>query len=407
MPQTWTPMRWPTGWNDPSTLDLLKGTAIDYLLIADDADLAAVRQRALRDGIATSAAAPPGVELVTGSWPGVKMGRQGGVSAGPTGSPWVDSNGWAVRLALALHPASPVWVDAPPPAGARVTADTYRLAIADSAVFGGRWIVSLDSSLAKGLAAADTASLAAWKKLTAACAYFAARRDWLTYAPLAVIGVISSFAGDDEYFSHELLNLLGRAGAQYRVLSKSAVDDASLESLRAVLYTDAQPPADALRKRVLAFVAAGGMLITGPQWGGVAGASAGEEILPRFVMRTLGKGKIALAGAAPDDPYEWANDSALLVSHRYDLVRFWNSGATGSFCAISPDRRRSVAHLLFYTGRGPDSAGVRIAGRYRTVRASTIDQPEGAAVAMDRAADSIEVHLPPVSQYVALELEVV
>jgi hypothetical protein len=33
----WTPMRWPAAWKDPSTLDLLKGTAIDYLLIEEGA----------------------------------------------------------------------------------------------------------------------------------------------------------------------------------------------------------------------------------------------------------------------------------------------------------------------------------------------------------------------------------
>jgi hypothetical protein len=399
-------MRWPSGWKDPSALDLLKGTAIDYLIVADAADLAAVRKRALADGIAASAAPPPGVELVTGTWPGVQMGRGAAASAGPTGIPWVDSNGWAVRLAQALHPEAAVWVDAPPAAGARLTADTYRLAIADSAAYGGRWIVSLDDSLAKSLAARDSTALATWKKLAAATGFFAAHSNWLAYTPLAVIGVISGFAGANQFFSQEVLNLMGRVGAHYRVLPKGAVAEASFESLRAVSYTDAEPPSDALRKQVLAFVASGGMLIAGPAWGAVPSAPAKAGSLPNFSMRSLGKGTIALADSAPDDPFEWANDSVLLVSHRYDLVRFWNSGATGSFCAISPDRKRSVVHLLFYTGRGPDSVAVRIAGRYRAVRASTIDQPELPAVGSEQAADSIEVRLPPVSQYVALDLEV-
>jgi hypothetical protein len=399
-------MRWPSGWKDPSALDLLKGTAIDYLLIADAADLAAVRKRALADGLAASAAPPPGVELVTGTWPGVKTGRGAAASAGPTGIPWVDSNGWAVRLALALHPDSAVWVDAPPAAATRLAAGAYPLAIADSAAYGGRWIVSLDDSLAQSLAARDSTALATWKKLAAAAGFFAAHGNWLTYTPLAVIGVISGFAGESQFFSQEVLNLLGRVGAHYRVLPKSALAEASFESLRAVSYTDAEPPSDALRKQVLAFVAAGGMLITGPAWGALPSAPAKAATLPNFSLRPLGKGSIALADSAPGDPFEWANDSVLLVSHRYDLVRFWNSGATGSFCAISPDRRRSLVHLLFYTGRGPDSVAVRIAGRYRAVRASTIDQPELAAVETERTADAIEVRLPPVSPYVALELEV-
>jgi hypothetical protein len=387
-------------------LDLLKGTAIDYLLIGDEADLAAVRQRALADGLGASAAAPPGVELVTGTWPGVKMGRGASVGAGPTGNPWVDSNGWAVRLALALHPEAAVWVDAPPAPGAFITADAYRLAIADSAAYGGRWIVSLDNSLAKTLAARDSNALATWKKLAAASGFFAAHKDWLTYLPLATIGVISSFAGESQFFSQELLNLLGTAGAHYRVLPKGALPEAPFESLRAVLYTDAEPPADALRKQVLEFVAAGGLLITGPGWGDVPGVPAKAEVLPEFTMRSLGKGKIAVADALPDDPYEWASDSVVLVSHRYDLVRFWNSGAAGSFCTISPDRRRSVAHLLFYAGRGPESVAVRIAGRYRAARMSTIDKQDVPLVVTQGAEDAVEAHLPPVSQYAALELEV-
>lgn len=405
MPQSWTPMRWPSQWKDPATLDLLKGCAIDYLLIGDEPVLAGVRKRALADGLAASAAAPPGVELVTGTWPGVKMGRRGAAGAGPTAAPWVDSNGWAVRLSLALHPEAAVWVDAAPAAGAWITADSYRLAIADTAAYGGRWVVSLDNSLAVSLASGDSTALATWRKLSAATGFFTERKQWLTYAPLAVIGVISSFTGDDQFFGQEMLNLLGRVGCHYRVLPKGAVADGSFASLRALLYTDAEPPSDALRRRVLDFVAAGGLLIAGSNWGSAPGAPAGAGSVPNFSMRSLGKGKIAVAGAAPDDPYEWAGDSVLLVSHRYDLVRFWNSGATGSYCAVSPDGKRSVAHLLFYTGRAADSAAVRIAGRYRAARASTMDQPEVPLVDTQRGADAIEVHLPPVAQYVALELE--
>ena len=111
------------------------------------------------------------------------------------------------------------------------------------------------------------------------------------------------------------------------------------------------------------------MLITGPKWGDVPGTPAKAEEHPRYSWRALGKGRIALAHEDPDDPYLWANDSVVLVSHRYDLVRFWNGGATGSFYTMSPDRKQAVVHLLFYANRGPDSASVRIAGRFRGVKA--------------------------------------
>src|ERR1035441_7739784 len=72
-------------------------------------------------------------------------------------------------------------------------------------------------------------------------------------------------------------------------------------------------------------VSAGGLLITGPKWGVPPGMPATEEH-PRYAARTLGKGRLAIAKADPDDPYVLASDSALLISHRYELLRFWNGG---------------------------------------------------------------------------------
>jgi hypothetical protein len=146
------------------------------------------------------------------------------------------------------------------------------------------------------------------------------------------------------------------------------------------------------------------MLIAAPQWGEAPGTPAKDEN-PRYSVRTVGRGRIAEAKADPDDPYLWANDSVMLVSHRYDLVRFWNGGATASSYSMSPDRKQAVVHLLFYASRGPDSASVRIAGRYRAVKALTVDQPAVTKLEMESQKDAVEVHLPQVSQYVALELE--
>jgi hypothetical protein len=403
-------MRWPDAWKDPAALDLLKGTAIDYLLIAKGAELAAVRARADQLGIQAGEPdrAPEGVAILKGAWPGVQMGRgrAEGAGAGPTGVPWVDSNGWAIRLNSALRPGVAAWVNAPPAERAFITADSYLIAIADSAAYGGRWIISLDAPLAQSLAAGNAASLATWKKLTAAAAFFAAHKTWPEYVPMAVAGVVSDFTGDNEYFSHELLNLMGRAGLHYRVLPKDKISAASFESLRAVSYTDEAPPGADLRRRILAFVEAGGLLIAAPTWGVAAGTPVASVPVAGFSLRALGKGKIALADAPPVDPYSWAGDAALLVSHRYDLVRFWNSGAACSFYTVAPERKQALVHLLFYASRGPDSATVRVAGRYRAARASTVDNPKVGNLVIEAQTDAVEVRLPPVSQYVALELDV-
>jgi hypothetical protein len=390
-------------------LDRLQGSAIDYLLIGKSDVLSPVRNRARELGlhVVDADVVPPGVTLAKGEWPGVKMARGGGGgggSAGPTGVPWVDSNGWLVRLESALHPETNVWVDALPAANMRPMASSYLIALADSASHGGRWVISLDSQLAANIASKQAQALDTWKKLTAASAFFAAHKDWPGYHAIGTVGMVSDFTGGNEFFSREMLNLMARAGQHYRILLKDRLTDSSFASLRAVIYTDAEPPAPALRKQILAFVQSGGMLITGPKWGDAPGTPMKGDEQPRYSWRSLGKGRIAWAAAEPDDPYLWANESAILVSHRYDLIRFWNGGATGSYCALSPDRKQAVAHLMFFANRGPDSASVRIAGRYRSAKASTVEGP--VKVEMESQKDAVEIRLPQVSQYVALELEV-
>jgi hypothetical protein len=400
-------MQWPEGWKDPAVLDLVKDTAIDYLLVPKGSGFAAVRSRARQLGIEVGDrdVAPNGVEIVKGSWPGVQWPTSG-AGAGPTGVPWVDSNGWLIRLNRALHPDVAPWVEAPPPAKSVAAADSYLIAVADSAAHGGRWIVALDAPLAKGLAARDAESLATWKRLTAATGFFAAHKTWAEYLPVGVAGVVSDFTGDNEFFSRELLNLMGRAGLHYRILLKDRISAASFESLRAVSYTETTPPNPDLRRQILQFVQAGGMLIAAPIWGEVAGDLLSGAQPAGYKVRAVGKGRIALADEVPADPYSWAADAALLVSHRYDLVRFWNSGASRSFYTMSPERKQALVHLLFYAERGPDSATVRVAGRYRAVRGSTVDAPKLDDLAMQSQGDGVEVRLPQVSQYVALELDV-
>src|SRR5438067_1957515 len=115
-----TPMRWPDTWTDPSSLDLLKAAAIDYLLIGNSDALEPVRARARQAGLQVSV--PPaisspvlsdaGASVIKGEWPGVRLSRGAAAqaTAGPTGVPWVDSNGWLIRLESARRPETSIWI---------------------------------------------------------------------------------------------------------------------------------------------------------------------------------------------------------------------------------------------------------------------------------------------------------
>lgn len=402
------PMRWPGAWKNPSALALVQDAGINYLLVEKPDGLEAVIGQAKANGIQVGAAAPSGVVVVQGVWPGIRLASgSGAISSGPTGVPWVDSNGWSVRLAAQLHPDSAIWIDAPPK-GPRLFAHSYQVAIADTAARGGRWIVSLDEALAAGIAAQQPAATDTWAKIRGAVSFFrdAAHQAWAGYLPEAVIGVVSGFSGDNE-----ILNLLDRTNEQYRIILMTNAAGASFKGLRALLYPDAAAPSPELRKQILAFVEAGGLLIAGPQWGPAGNPAKGEDH-PRYNLRTLGKGRLAVAKEEMDDAYQVANDSVVLVSHRYDLVRFWNGGAVGCYLTMAPGRKRAALQMLFYSERGGnlqrgaqgDAITVQVAGRYRAARLWTLDQPAPREVEMAPGHDATELHLPEVSGYNAVEL---
>ena len=400
-------MRWPAAWKDPSLLDLLRDSPINYLLAAnrDSAQrlTAEAASRGLR--ITVSPEPPASVDVVKGDWPGTKVaapGESDRTVSGPTGEPWIDSNGWRVLLNQALHPRRDTWVEALP-AEPRLYPESYVAGVADAAAHGARWIVQLDAKLASAIAAGNAASLTTWNRLLSAARFFADWR-WPGMRELALVGVVSDFTGANEYMSQEALNLLARANQQYRVLPAAGLSATSLSDLKAVLYIDRSPPSATLRTLLSNFVQQGGLLIAGVVWGAPTGAPENAGYFPKYDIRQNGKGRIAIPHQAEDDPYLLVQDAMVLISHRYDLLRFWNGGAVRACLASSPDRRKALLQLVFYANARAGDATIRVAGAYRTARLFTLD---GAAkdVPLLPEKGAVELHLPAVAQYGAVELD--
>ena len=403
MHPNWYPMRWPASWRVPAALDLLQGSPFNCLLI----EAGPVAEEARRRGLGVMPAPPDGVRVVQGEWPGIHMASAHGAqaSAGPTGVPWLDSNGWRVRLERATHPGCPIWIDAAPKKDSLVSPDAFLTAFSDAAAFGGRWIVSLDERTAAGIQAGNARSLEAWRRLAAAARFFDSHKSWADYAPMGLLGVLSDFSGANAFLAGETLNLLARANQQYQVIRKDAVSPDWWQGLRAVLYVDAQPPSAELRAQLEALVYDGRMLIAGPQWGRAPGTPAQDQEYPRYEVRLHGKGKLAIAKAEPDDPYVLAQDAVLLLSHRYELLRFFNVGAAGSCLAAAPDGNGALLQMLFYASRGPRDASVWVAGRYTAARLWDLENAASRPLEVRPVRGGVELHLPPLAQYAAVELE--
>jgi hypothetical protein len=342
------------------------------------------------------------------AWPGLRVTTSGDVDAetGPTGPPWLNSNAWYVRLARALVQPKTLWLAfEPPEIGQPVAAVSYAQAVADSAIHGGRWLVSLDQRLRVALAADTASARATCAALAQSLAFFEAHRAWAGYDAVGQLGVVSDYAGPHAFLAFEVLNLLARQGSLARIVETRRVHEAtSLEGLDAVLYVDAAPPDRDVARKLYAFAEAGGALIT-PPGREERGAPSEGPWLPGFRLLRHGAGRLAVAREDFADPYRLAEDAQLVMSHRHDRLRIFNPGTSQSHYLASGDGRAGVLHTLSYQAPGARTpTGVWFRRAWKEGQAWSLDGARPVPAARSVAEPGVEFQPPPVSVYSALEL---
>lgn len=327
-------------------------------------------------------------------WPAIRLGnRNDSASAGPTGVPWIDSNGWAARLAGTLNPAQAVWLDFGPPEGTVVTPEDWVRAAAEAWAHGARWM------LPPGALEAPV-----WQALRPALEFFERSRGWPreTASP---VGAISDFHVDNEFLSHEFLNLTARRQLPVRILERSRAASLPWDGLRVLVYLDRQPPEGALLERLARAVRDGALLIAPPDCAPLfQGAPAGEAPAPGYRVTALGKGRAAIAAEAWEDPFLLAVDVQNLMGRREAPLRLWNGGNVIPHPTGASGDRPAVIHLVNYSTRANDVT-LGLPGRHR---AAAFYTPESAAPLPLKAQVvrlGVELHLPPFHVYGAVMLE--
>ena len=351
---------------------------------------------------------PTGFLGVSGAvWPGMKVDPEGDVdaSSGPTGPPWIDSNAWYVRLVRTLVRPETLWLSFDPPQAAEpLSPAAYVQAIADTEIYGARWVVSLDPHLRQGLSEGRASAVECWAEIARSLDFFEAHRGWTDYRPVGHLGVVSDFSGENEFLSFEVLNLLARQSSLYRILEKTRALADPLDGLHALLYVDEAPAESALLRGLYAFAESGGTLIAPPGWE-ARGEPADDAWLPGFRVFRYGTGRLAIAREELTDPQRLAEDAQLLMSHRHDPVRLFNPGTAVSHYATSEDGGSGVLHLLRFATRPfrmPITAWFRkpwSSGRTWRHDAFAAEPTERTAVR-----SGVEFHLPSVSVYSVLEV---
>jgi hypothetical protein len=327
--------------------------------------------------------------------------------AGPTGIPWVNSNGWFSLLAHQLGKGKTFWLDIDPPHSlpSHYSPD-YCLALADCQVYGSRWVISLDDTLRLGMMRKDSAAISLWERVVAAVSFFKEHEEWSRFQPAGRLAVTSDFRGENEGFAGEILNLLSRRHVQYKIIERSRLPSSSLEGLKALAWVDPAQPDSESRSMLLAFVTRGGLLVASPSWPVPEGRVMAGDFSDRYELRTVGQGRVAVARQEWQDPYQVAGDIHLLLSRRNDVVRLYNPDATNCYCSYDPTSGRGLVQILNYSSSGPAhfvTLWVQI--QNRPARLWTLDANQPISIPGISADEAVEFNMPDVSVYSALEFE--
>jgi hypothetical protein len=340
-------------------------------------------------------------------WPGVNLGTMEGDTAiaGPTGIPWVNSNGWFSLLAGELASGKTLWLDFDPPEASNVLHPArYDLAIADSQAYGSRWIISLDDKLRAALPKGNPQAMGVWEKMCEALAFFESHREWEAFKSQGILAVISDFRGKNAYLSGEVLNLLSRRGVQFQIFERSK-PLRSTESMKAILWLDTEVPSAEQQSDLLAFVRQGGLVIASAYWGPAEVKPTKKDPSLQYKMYNVGTGQIAVAEEGFRDPYQVAVDTHLLVSRRNDLVRLYNPEATNCRASIDPGQRKRLVQVLNYSSEPADFVTVWVNARAQSARLWRLDAKDALTVQGVAVTRGTDFGLPQLSVYCALEFE--
>jgi len=284
------------------------------------------------------------------SWKGVADG-----TAGPTGEPWLDANGWLYLYARSRGGGRAVWVRSDPPKDPRTVRQAHlHLLLAEAFAYGGRRPLWLPPEFATALAGGQSRAMDDWKSLAARARWQEAHSAWRAWPAVAPLIVLSDFSGDNEYVAGETMLLRPASRRRSgRCMLRPRRKPTSKIAARRCIWTRPPPLQTLGPAPILCPQRRTGAYRPGRRARLRRLAAVNQHPHPRFDIYALGDGRVAVARAAFDDPWTLANDAHLMTSKRYDPARLFNGGLLHTHTTSSPDGTGSLVHIINYGGESP------------------------------------------------------
>jgi hypothetical protein len=440
---SWIPARWSS--HDAASLDLIRGTPVNCLLIEQRDWDARFIDAASQSGIATlgvirprehalelahlaaslkmtgvvlegdfppsvyaaiDAANVPVIRLPSrsalsfdsrlpvlgtwqGIWPGVQIQKDGVTVSAPSGAPWIDTNAGFLRFVRVAGNGRPVWLANTPPPETVITTDRYLQAIADAESTGAHWVIGLDDDLTRRLIARDAGAVYTWRKIGDLLRFYASHPEWRTMRPSSTLALL------EDVDSGALLagGIMDMLAAKHTTVLPVPLRDFSGASLAAATMAVDVDPADlsgAQRDALRSWTRAGNTLLTAPP--GWKMPVPGD---PRQIA--LNADQIAKLGEI------WRELNSL-VGSRNPGGKVFNAPGTISNFVAGPGGRPVVMHLVNYSSYPVEDVTVRLPGKFSTAKLLVPGEAEHSIEVFED--DGVtEISIPRLTLAVAVVLE--
>ena len=400
----WVPVHWPSG--DVKSLELLRGTAVNCILIEPSLWSRAFSSAAAKQGIDVLGVVKPskdaleqarkakdiglsgvslegefdenipktlsdsniafveigprirmrmeGAALVSatnqGVWAGINT-VEDAAKAAPSGGPWIDTNTGFLRFARAASDL-PIWIANPPPPKTIVPVERYLQAIGDAAMSGARWVITFEDHFAERLLERESDAVAGWARIAQLLAFLEEHKEWRAWRPggqMAVVQDVDSGA----LLSGGVLDMIAVKHTPVRPAPARRLNSTTMKGASMAVNVDPTSLNDAQKQVLREFTRSGGSLLTGPPGWKFPSAKPGEITLAKEDLEKL------------DAIWKELNT---MTGRRNLGARLFNVSSMLSNLLVSPDGRQTILHLVNYSNYPVDSVTIHLAGTYKRAR---------------------------------------
>jgi len=294
-----------------------------------------------------------------GVWPGVQIQKDGMAVSAPSGSPWIDTNAGFLRFVRTVA-SGPVWIANTPPRGVASTPARYLQAVADAESAGAHWVIALDEDTSQRLLAGDAKALELWQKMGELLRFYDGHPEWQAMRPYSTLAVLEDVKSG-AYLAGGIMDMLAAKHTTVRPVALRNMQPASMAHATLAVNVDPAALTSTQQDELKAWTRAGNTLLTAPPGWKMPMPDDPKQI-------SLNRDQVARLG----DIWRELNS---LIGNRNPGGRVYNAPGAISNVVAAAGGRPVVVHLVNYTNYPMEDVTVHFTGQFSSAKLLMPGQP--------------------------------